>query len=93
MVNNIISFCTLVLAIGILMIFTGCAKKEPCEPKIITEYKTIETKVPVMVEVPEVDCDFRGEGIVPTQKLLECVILQKRILDNLRQISKESVQN
>ena len=93
MSNNIASFCTLVLVLGILIFFTGCAKKEPCQPKIVTEYKTVEVKVPVMLDVPDIDCDFSGEGVVPTQKLLECVIMQKHILDNLRQISKEQITN
>ena len=83
----------LVFVVFIIAMLSGCAKKEPCEPKIVTEYKTIETKVPVMVEVPEIDCDFSGEGIEPTQKLLECVILQKRVLDNLRQASKTEIKN
>ncbi len=69
----------LVILISMLL-FTGCAQKH--EPIIITEVDVQEKVVESgKCNIPEISCDFKGEGFEPTKRLLECVILQKKYLD------------
>jgi len=71
-----------VIAIG----FSGCWWDKPkpsckCETKYVYKYKIKEVKVPVKLHVPEVKCDFKGDGFEPTIKLLECIVKQKKVLE------------
>lgn len=69
-----------IIAILIAMfLFTGCCTKLPPEQVITIETKIV--KVPVPCEVPKLNCDFKGDGFVPTTKLLECLIQHKRALE------------
>ena len=72
---------TIMVLLAIGYMFLGCSN-QPQEPKVIVETK--EVKVPVAPRIPEIDCDFEGEGLEPTDNLLKCLILHKRILDLLR---------
>lgn len=72
-----------ILITTIVLLITGCSLLVP-EPKLIhTIYTTKIIKVPVPCKVPKIDCNFRGSGFTPTVKLLECVTLQKRVLESL----------
>lgn len=76
------------LSILAIVLLTGCSNK-PCEPKVVTEIKYIDR--PVAVEVPvkckiaqDVRCDFKGDGFMPTTKLLECIAIQKRVIESCK---------
>ena len=60
--------------------FNGCAGKEDTLKPTSEKVNIIEKKVAVACEVPKIDCDFEGKGIVPTKKLLECVKIQKEVI-------------
>ena len=72
---------TIMVLLAIGYMFLGCSN-QPQEPKVIVKVETKEVKVPVAPRIPEIDCDF--EGLEPTDNLLKCLILHKRILDLLR---------
>lgn len=77
----------ILLLFGILLTLSGCSgvKPVPCTPEVRIQKEYI----PVHIEIPTVNCDFQGEGLQPTQKLLECLILHKRLLDKLRHDAEE----
>ena len=59
------------------LVFTGCCDKQiPLEPTI----KIVYVDKPVPCHVPDISCDFEGPFFVPTQKLFDCVILQKHAI-------------
>jgi len=76
MVRNSIKL-SLILAI---LTYSGC-----CKDKVITVEKPVikikEVKVPVKCKIPDVNCSFEGNDFEPTEKLLECVIQQKRAME------------
>ena len=59
-----------------MLIFSGCATTD----KIVYVDKPVPYAVPVKCEVPEVTCDFKGEGSEPILRLLECVVDQKKAI-------------
>lgn len=71
------------LILSILFLLFGCSSRQPVETKVITRIETVEVKVPVKIDIPEIDCEFSGEGTVPMTKMLECIILQKRVIDEI----------
>lgn len=71
------------LLLSILFLLFGCSSRQPVETKVITRIETVEVKVPVKIDIPEIDCEFSGEGTVPMTKMLECIILQKRVIDEI----------
>lgn len=71
------------LLLSILFLLFGCSARQPVETKVITRIETVEVKVPVKIDIPEIDCEFSGEGTVPMTKMLECIILQKRVIDEI----------
>lgn len=70
------------LLIGCLFLFAGCTKQE-CEPKIITNIETQTVYVPTKPKRPNIDCNFEGEGDEPIAKLLDCVVLQKKVIEEI----------
>lgn len=66
-----------------LLLFTGCSFNQ--EPTVITKVEKQEVQVPVKPLRPKINCDFSGTGNIPATKLLDCVILQKRVIENLTQ--------
>ena len=71
------------LLLSILFLLFGCSARQPVETKVITRTETVEVKVPVKIDIPEIDCEFSGEGTVPMTKMLECIILQKKVIDEI----------
>lgn len=69
----------LVFGVLVSIVYCGCSQKE-AEPKTQIVYETKEVVKFKPCPVPDVNCDFKGEGFVPTQKLLECVVEQKKAL-------------
>lgn len=62
----------------ILVLFTSCSLPQK---EVLTLTDTVEVKTAVRCEVPKLDCEFSGTGVQPGQKLLQCVILQKKIIE------------
>lgn len=73
----------LLLLLSMFLFLFGCGARQPVETKVITRTETVEVKVPVKIDIPEIDCEFSGEGTVPMTKMLECIILQKKVLDEI----------
>ena len=71
------------LLLSILFLLFGCSARQPVETKVITRTETVEVKVPVKIDIPEIDCEFSGKGTVPMTKMLECIILQKKVIDEI----------
>ena len=59
----------------------GCADKTECRPEIKTVYDVKEVTKTIPCNPPKIDCDFQGNDFVPAQKLLQCVVEQKRALE------------
>lgn len=72
----------IIAIVSVLMLFwfNGCAEKQDTLKPTSEKVSVIEKKVAVACEVPKIDCNFEGKGIVPTKKLLECVKLQKEVI-------------
>jgi hypothetical protein len=72
----------LLTLISFSIVIVGCSNTttteqlQPCSAKV----ETVEVKVPVACQIPKVTCDFSGENFEPTQKLLDCLILHKKLL-------------
>ena len=73
---------TFSLILIISLFITGCSNKE-CQPTIITNTETKYVDLPVKPDRPKINCDFEGEGNIPIKKLLECIILQKRVIEDI----------
>lgn len=80
----------LVLCLICLLFFTGCGTTGTSQPKVITEVKTVTVKVPVIYPVPDIKCEFKGRGMTTVAKLLDCIVLQKRVLNDIREFNKRA---
>lgn len=69
----------LVLCVAILF-FNGCSTTKIVE-KPITVVDTVETPKPVPCKVEGLYCSFDGTQYIPTMKLLQCLIIHKRIIE------------
>lgn len=67
----------------IIVLLSGCASTKIKEVKGETVVKIEKVKEYVVEKcnVPDKLCEFSGNGFVPTEKLLNCVITQKHYLD------------
>lgn len=65
-----------------ILAFSGCSNKEP---EIITKTVTQEVYVPVKPLRPRINCEFTGTGNEPIAKLIDCIIIQKRVIENMTQ--------
>ena len=72
-----------------MFLLFGCSARQPVETKVITRTETVEVKVPVKIDIPEIDCEFSGEGTVPMTKMLECIILQKKVIDEISERNRK----
>ena len=77
------------LLLSILFLLFGCSARQSVETKVITRIETVEVKVPVKIDIPEIDCEFSGEGTVPMTKMLECIILQKKVIDEISERNRK----
>ena len=77
------------LLLSVLLLLFGCSARQPVETKVITRTETVEVKVPVKIDIPEIDCEFSGEGTVPMTKMLECIILQKKVIDEISERNRK----
>lgn len=72
-----------VLLVGLFLISCSCKQQEQETFKpTATKVKIVEKVVPVACKIPKIECDFSGSNFVPTQKLLDCIIIQKKILQD-----------
>lgn len=74
------------IILGIFL--TGCVKKETCVPVVTIK----EIKVPVYPDIPDIDCEFNGDGLEPVDKLIDCISYQKHILDLLKDKRQEQIK-
>ena len=65
-----------------ILVFTGCSNKEP---EVITRTEIQKVNVPVKPLRPKINCEFSGTGNEPIAKMLDCIIIQKRVIENLTQ--------
>lgn len=66
--------------ISLIILLNGCGEQtDPLKPTS-TKVQIVERKVIVACEIPKIECEFSGEGFIPTKKLLECVKIQKEAL-------------
>ena len=74
-----------IITLVLIMIgLSGCFDGQPKpEIKTVIVTKIKEVKVPIPCKVPKVSCDFNGPGFTPINKLLECIIKQKRALESI----------
>lgn len=68
-----ISLFWLALAFGVGSSFVGCANKDVAPPEPIIVYKTVTVYKEVKPHRDTIYCDFNGTGIVPGQKLVDCL--------------------
>ena len=78
----------LILCLLSVVLFTGCATTKNTQPRVVTEVKTVTVRVPIIYPVPEIKCEFKGKGVTPIAKLLDCIVLQKRVLNEIREYHK-----
>ena len=71
-------FITLIL---IVLFCTGCCNTVAQTTKTVVSTDVVQVKVPVACQFPKIACNFDGEGFTPTEKLLECVVIQKQLMD------------
>ena len=67
-----------ILFIPIVLIVTSCTMQPT---KLIKEKEIEYVGIPVPCEVPEVICDFSGEWLEPTEKLIRCISEQKKVIE------------
>lgn len=66
------------LIITTVLLVTSCS----VQPTRLVKEKEIEyVGIPVPCEVPKVVCDFSGEWLQPTEKLIRCISEQKRVIE------------
>ena len=73
------TFLALIVIFILVLFTTGCSTT--VKEKIVTVTETVEVKTPIPCEVKDLTCSFEGEQYVPTKKLLECLIIHKRIIE------------
>ena len=76
-VNVLIAFFYISM---VVIILTGCKEKEDTLKPTSSKVQIVERKIIVKCELPEVECEFTGEGFEPTRKLLECIKTQKEAI-------------
>lgn len=72
----------LLMLVGLGLFIIGCGGKTTITkvPETVVKIETVKEYVVEKCTVPKDLCEFTGEGFVPTEKLLDCVILQKHFL-------------
>jgi len=79
------------LLVSMTLIVIGCGDKNPNpEHDVVVVTKVKKIYIETGCKVPNIDCDFTGDGFEPTVKLLECVSLQKHVLDSLKEQSDKN---
>lgn len=78
--------------LGIIVLITciGCGQQDNLHPTSC-KAQVVEKIVVVGCPIKKPDCEFSGEGFIPTKKLLECVKLQKLIIEECSQVIDEQV--
>lgn len=75
------------LLIAVAAILAGCCSDPEIREVIVYKPKEVYVQQPCDVEVK---CEFGGEGYVPTSKLVQCIIEQKKALEYCKQTNTGS---
>ncbi len=67
----------------LILSFGGCSNVVQPEPRIVTVTEKVEVLVPTKMKRPKIDCDFKGVGTEPIGKLVTCLTLVKRALEEV----------
>ncbi|MDE6209588.1 MAG: hypothetical protein K2M73_07970 [Lachnospiraceae bacterium] len=68
---------SLVLMLLVSALVVGCSLQPT---RLVKEKEVVYVGIPIPCEVPEVICDFSGDWLEPTEKLMKCISEQKRII-------------
>ena len=92
MAKSVLKGVVAVLLLALFVVLaTGCSSATPA-PRVIKEVEVVERKVPVAVAIPELNCNFEGQGLEPTVNLMACLILHKRVIDILRRTDGKTIE-
>lgn len=71
------------LFLSLCFLLVGCStvKVKQLEGETVVKIEKVKEYVVEKCNVPNNLCEFSGEGFIPTEKLLNCVITQKHYLD------------
>lgn len=78
------------LILGLLI--TGCSNMQPqAKEKIeyITQLEVKEVQVPIIYEIPNIDCEFSGDYLTPSVKLVECLKDHKELIESIKRHNEE----
>lgn len=70
-----------IVGIGLAVMMSGCTTTIDTPERLVVKQEIVETKVLVGCKLPKIECEFTGEGFIPTEKLLDCVQKQKKALE------------
>ena len=87
MKNIIALVCMFVIAFMV----SGCTK-QPNGPTVVRNVEVQLVQVPITVNIPEIECEFTGEGLQPSIKLLDCLVKHKKVLDDIREYNIEAME-
>lgn len=76
-----------------MLIVVGCSNPDDSLKPTSCKAQIVEKVVVVGCPIKKVDCEFSGENWMPTKKLLECIKLQKLIIEECSQVIDEQVTN
>ena len=73
----------IICLIFVSLFLVGCAttKIKQLSGETVVKIEKVKEYVVEKCHVPDDLCEFSGEGFIPTEKLLNCIIIQKRYLD------------
>ena len=54
----------------------------------VSTTKRVKEKFVVKDRIAYNKCEFKGKGVTPIAKLLDCIVLQKRVLNEIREYNK-----
>lgn len=80
----------IILAIAAFL-FIGCATTKS-NPTVVRNVEVQLVQVPITVNIPEIECEFTGEGLQPSIKLLDCLVKHKKVLDDIREYNIEAME-
>ena len=78
--NRAIVEILLIIVLILIFLLIGCGEKGKDIKPTSLRHVVVEKIVVVGCDIPKIECDFKGESLGPTIKLLECIKKQKEAL-------------